>query len=86
VKLAELVHELPMLAVQETAGPDLQNQLIEDTLLVLLGDEDARVRKAATDAFVKYDFVFLFFSFFNQKIFPFHFYSQWSSTPTCNSI
>ena len=55
VKLVELVCELSYVTIHHMKGnSEFQDQVIQDVLLVLLRDEDARVRQAAAKAIVRY--------------------------------
>nr|CAD7394386.1 unnamed protein product [Timema cristinae] len=54
VKLAGVVGEMPFVTIHHLVGsPDYQEKILHSVLLVLLRDENARVRHAAAEAFVK---------------------------------
>nr|CAD7204343.1 unnamed protein product [Timema douglasi] len=54
VKLAGVVSEMPFVTIHHLVGsPDYQEKILHSVLLVLLRDENARVRHAAAEAFVK---------------------------------
>ncbi|CAG2061280.1 unnamed protein product, partial [Timema podura] len=54
VKLAGVVSEMPFVTIHHLVGsPDYQEKILHSVLLVLLRDENARVRHAAAEAVVK---------------------------------
>ncbi|KAK7793413.1 hypothetical protein R5R35_014313 [Gryllus longicercus] len=54
VKLIEVLSELPYLAIYRlTKGSEFQDKILQDVLMILLSDEDARVRHAAAKACVR---------------------------------
>lgn len=54
VKLLQLLGDLPFLDVYHVTGTcDFQSKVFHSVMLALLGDEDGRVRKAASEAIEK---------------------------------
>lgn len=60
VKLVDLLSKLSYITIEHITGQSLFQEHFIDVIITLLGDQDQRVRHAASDAIVKYNIHFYY--------------------------